>query len=424
VAISGRPEPRRRVLALARSYPSSVLPTLGLWTERPLREVARTCDLRVVSPVPYCPPLPGWPRLRQYTRFREIDRLESRNGFPVYHPRFVVGPGQSLHALEAGAYELGVRRLVDGIRREFPFDLIHAHFIYPDGVVAHRLARRYGVPFVVTDQAPWWPWLEQRGVRRAAIPAARAAACLTVVSEYVAETVRHYLGDDEKILVIPNGVFGDDFSLPQPWETRDPDQILFVGLINYNKGIDVLLEAMRRVAAARPRSRLVLAGGSFYRNTRLQEEELRRRAADMAFGETVQFLGPLPPEEISRLMRTSAVLVLPSRAETFGAVLVEALACGTPVVASRSGGPEDIVTSAVGRLVPTGDPPALGDALIDVLSRPENFPQRRLREYALRRFDWRQIAGSYVKVYRAALENRPPVLGGLPDPSAILEVAQ
>src|SRR5262249_10768167 len=209
--------------------------------------------------------------------------------------------------------------------RRRPFDLIHAHYIYPDGVVARRLSQRYEVPYGVTDQAPWRPWLDRRSVRRAAIPAARDAASLTVVSRYLRDTVFHYLGSEVDVRVIPNGVDGDEFSLPRPGEHRDQDQILFVGWVNYNKGIDVLLDSMIKVRQSLPDARLVLAGGSVYRNTWLQEQELRARAAQLDLGVCVEFLGPQDPEEVARLMRTSAVLVLPSRAETFGAVLVEAL---------------------------------------------------------------------------------------------------
>ena len=74
------------------------------------------------------------------------------------------------------------------IREDFPFDLIHAHFIYPEGVVAARLAERYGVPFVVTEHAPWTGWLEQRGIGRQAVPAARAASAVMPVSSSVLRT--------------------------------------------------------------------------------------------------------------------------------------------------------------------------------------------------------------------------------------------
>jgi glycosyltransferase involved in cell wall biosynthesis len=320
----------------------------------------------------------------------------------VYHPRFAIAPASTLPCLEHRSYERAVRPLADRLREEFPFDIIHAHFIYPDGVVASRLADRYGVPFVVTDQAPWYPWLERNCIREAALPAARAAARLVCVSEFLRETIRRYIGDSTPVEVIPNGVEADAFSLASASE-RVPDQIAYVGLVNFNKGIDLLLQAMVYVAERHDRARLVLVGGSYYRTTKLQEERLKRLSRDLGLAERVEFVGRRPPAEVSRYMRQSSVVVLPSRVETFGAVLIEALASGTPVVATASGGPQEIVTDAVGRLVPTEDADALARALLDVLNARDRFDPERLREFALSRYSWSSIADRYLALYRSVL---------------------
>jgi glycosyltransferase involved in cell wall biosynthesis len=390
------------VLVLARSYPNDVFPSLGLWTERPtvlLHEEGS--DMHVVSPVPYCPPLPSVGPLRQYARFRTIAPRETRNGVDVLHPRFLVGPGTTLYATEASAYYRGVVGEADRLHAQRPFDVIHAHFIYPDGAAAHRLAARWGVPFVVTEHAPWTGWLDRRGVARAALPAAHAASTIMAVSSSVERTIRTYAGDGPRVDVVPVGVDADRFrpsSVP-----RAPDRILFVGFVNYTKGVDVLLDAMAILRDRGDPGRLTLVGGSFYRNTRRQEESLRRRAAQLALGDRVTFAGRLPHDEVARLMAESAVVVLPSRAESFGAVLVEALACGTPVVATRCGGPEDIVVPAVGELVPVGDARALADALTSVLSGTRTFSPAALRAHAVARFSWDRAVEGIRAVYAQAI---------------------
>jgi glycosyltransferase involved in cell wall biosynthesis len=391
-----------RVLVLARSYPNDVFPTLGLWTEQPTVRLAERCDMRVVSPVPWCPPLPPLSRLEQYARFRRVPVHDRRSGVEIAHPRFVVGPGRSLYPFEARAYAAGIERTVARIHATFPFDLVHAHFIYPEGVVAARVARRYDVPFVVTEHAPWTRWLDQLGIARQAVPAARAAAMIMPVSTSVLGTIRAYAGESARATVVPVGVDEDLFTLGDE-SARRADQILYVGLINFNKGIDILLAAMARLAAQGAPGRLLLAGGSFYRNTRLQEERLREQAAALGLGDRVTFLGRLLPAEVARLMAASAVVVLPSRAESFGAVLVEALASGTPVVATRCGGPEDIVQDGVGELVPVEDPVALADALRRVLADPGRYDRRRLRRFALERFGWDAIVDRVHDVYREAV---------------------
>jgi teichuronic acid biosynthesis glycosyltransferase TuaC len=390
-----------RVLHLARAYPNNVIDTLGTWTAGLVRELARHCDVRVISPTPYCPPLPHRGPLRQYTRFRSVLKDERRDGIDVFHPPFVIGPGQRFACLEHHAYEFAVRGLAERLHRTAPFDLIHAHFIYPDGVVASRLAKRWGVPFVVTDQAPWEPWLDRRCIRSAAVPAARAAAHLVCVSEFLRSTIRHYLGESADVEVIPNGVDPDAFPLG-PAAERAGRQIAYVGLINFNKGIDVLLEAMKLVAEEDADAHLVLVGGSYYRNTHLQEERLRHRASELGLDDRVTFAGRRRPQEVARVMRQSAVLTLPSRAETFGSVLIEALASGTPVVASASGGPQEVVDDSVGRIVPVGDAPRLAEALLEVLAKPERYPHERLRAYALERYAWPSVAERYLHLYRRA----------------------
>lgn len=391
-----------RVLTLARSYPSRVFPELGLWTERPTKLIAEICDVHVISPVPYCPPLPQRGPLREFARFRSIVREESRDGVEVHRPRFVVGPGSTLYRFEARAYFRGVVAVAERIHAESPVDLVHAHFIYPDGVTGHELARRWGVPLIVTEHAPWSQWLERPGVRSPSLAAAEYATRIIAVSTYVRDSIAEYIGDIPGIDVIPNGVDGSVYR-PNQASARDDDRILYVGVINFNKGIDILLEAMPEILRRRPNARVELVGGGFYRDTRRQQEELKVHASALGLGDRFAFVGHQPPHEVARRMAESAVLVLPSRAESFGSVLIEALACGTPVVATRCGGPEDIVDDSVGELVPKEDSAALADALVRVMERRDEYAPQTLRDEALRRFGWDVVVRRTLDVYQQVM---------------------
>src|SRR6185503_11663756 len=118
----------------------------------------------------------------------------------------------------------------------------HAHFTYPDGVVAAHLARRYDVPLVITEHNPWTPWMnDYPSVGRRAVRAAKQSACHIVVSDYVRRTVEEFTGNTGNLAVIPCGVDESEFLLRARDQARDPNQILFVGAIRPVKGVDILL---------------------------------------------------------------------------------------------------------------------------------------------------------------------------------------
>lgn len=391
-----------RVLVLSRNYPNNVLPRLGLWVKRLLHHCSEECELKVVSPVPYFPPIKGFER---YGRFRKVVNHSSEDGVEVFHPRFFVGPGMSLYSSEALSYYMGIRSTADKLHKKSNFDLIHANFIYPDGVAAAMLASRYKIPLIVTEHAFWRPnWIDKfRLVRWQALWAAKNCRFLVAVSNCLKDTIVHFTGEPEKVRVIPVGVDGSIFTMNESADKVNKNQILFIGFINFNKGIDILLKAFSRVLVGKPDAKLIMVGGSFYTNTMKQESQLRQMARELGLEGRVEFAGIKSPDEVARYMRESSLLVLPSLRETFGAVLVEALACGTPVVATRCGGPEDIIDDSVGFLVPKEDEIALASAIERVLDQRHNYDPVALRNYALERFDWSVVAKKNIHLYQEAL---------------------
>jgi glycosyltransferase involved in cell wall biosynthesis len=169
--------------------------------------------------------------------------------------------------------------------------------------------------------------------------------------------------------------------------------------------VDVLLEAFALLRRRGVEVRLALAGDPYYRAYEREAQRLRELAETLGVAEFIDMLGGQPPADVARLMAESAVVVLPSRRESFGAVLIEALACGTPVVATRCGGPEEIVTPDVGKLVPTEDPPALAAALLDVLEHAEAYDPQALRRYALTRFGPATVGQQIATRYDAAFSS-------------------
>ncbi len=358
------------------------MPALGIWVERIVQVSTALVDPTVIAPVPYVPP--GIP-VDTLARYRRIERQRD-DGFAVYYPRIPVPPGRLLHAYEARLAYPVVRRVADALHRVRPFDLIHAHFIYPEAVMGERLARRYGIPVLCTEHAAWLPWLDTYPqVRRQVLRALPQLAVVTAPSEAARRSIVAVAGAQVGTMMLPDMVDEEVFTTRNPGRW-DPDQILFVGAVRRVKGLDVLVRALALLLPRRPSLRLTVVGEPFLPEWRRDERQLRRLVDALGLRPHVHFAGLASPAEVAATMRRSALLVVPARRESFSAVAAEALACGTPVVATRCGGPEDIVTSDTGRLVAVDDPEALATGIENVLAARSSFDPEVLRRSAVSRF--------------------------------------
>lgn len=403
------PGRKLKVLVLSRNYPNTNFPLLGIWVENLVRHSARFWETKVVSPVPYCPPLA---RGDYFRRFREIERHRLSEDVEVFYPRFLLPPSHRLHGIESISYYLAVVRLIDRLRKTFHFDLIHAHFTFPDGCVAAKLGKRYGVPVIITEQASWHPWMENfKLVRRQAMWAARQAAFHIAISNALRSSIARFTGDSARLRIIPDGVDGSVFTLPKNDVRLLSNQILFVGNIRPVKGVDLLIKSMQILARRRPDVKLVIVGGSFYKNYKIEYDRLREMVIKFDLESQIEFVGERSNAELLRYLQESALLVLPSRRESLGTVLIEALACGTPVVATRCGGPEDIVTDDVGVLVPTEDPDALARGIEHVLDTRSTYDPAKLRAHALEKFGLDSVNQRVAELYAHALEGRVETRG-------------
>ena len=391
-----------RILYLTRNYPNNVFDTNGLWVEGLVRAMRGMCDVRVIAPVPYFPPLVP---IESYARYRKILHRQNINGVDVCRPRFLAPPGYFLHSHIGKLLYFSIIKRVDGFRQEFPFDLIHAQFSYPEGYVAARLCERYQIPLVITEHASWDPWMRQYPlVRTQAVWATHISSALISGSSYLSNTISRFLDDPEKIVSVPIGVDTRLFKIAENNDQRDLTRIVYVGRIHPTKGVDVLFRAMKVLLERNIDISLTLIGGDLgFRDFMKQENKLRDLAGELGLLEKLNFPGSQPPEKVAEYMQQSALLVLPSRRESFGAVLIEALACGIPVVATRSGGPEDFINNDVGVLVEKENPEALADGIQQVLSRLDRYSPEELSRYVHDGYSWEKIAARTNDIYRRAL---------------------
>jgi len=300
-------------------------------------------------------------------------------------------------------------------------DVVHTHTWYV-GLGGMLVQAIHDVPLVVTlhSMEPLRPWkADQLGTGYAVsswaerLAVERAERVIAVSAQMRGDILAHFRVDPDRVVVIHNGVDAEAFRRTERREAlarhgvREP-YVLFVGRISEQKGIFPLLEAARGLPED---VSLVLCASS--PDT---PELLARLEAAVAGRPRVRWINAmLPVPEVVELYSHAAVFVCPSIYEPFGLINLEAMACGTPVVASRVGGiPEVVVDGETGWLVPPGDEAALAQALRDALGDPARA--RRMGEAGRRRveahFSWDRIADRTLAVYRDAIAAKAAARGG------------
>lgn len=387
---------------LSHMYPSAISRTAGIFVhEQALALRARGHDVRVVSPTGWAPPV--HPRWRDH---RAVPGQDVVQGIPVLYPRMLSLPGARLGRRNCEAMLAAVGRSLRRVHERWPFDVIHAHMVVPDGWVAARVGARLGVPAVATAHRADVLDVPSRGeadARRVG-QAVGMVDQLCAVSHVVAGAARE-LGEPRRpIVVVPNGA---DTERCQPWPREQMRTefglpageriVTYVGKLVPRKGVDILIEAMD-LLARRPEGApfLAAAGAGEMR------EPLERRAAELGIADRVRFVGKVEHDRVGRWMAAGDVFVLPSYSEGLPTVVCEAMNCGVPVVATAvDGTPEIVRDGETGLLVPAGDAAALADALARVLDDPATA--ERMSREALRvgraEYTWAANAATMERIY-------------------------
>ncbi|WP_263840134.1 glycosyltransferase [Salinibacter sp.] len=276
-------------------------------------------------------------------------------------------------------------------------DLIHAHSTVWGGVAAQELSNMYDIPYVITEHSTAF----QRGkIDEWQKPYIRTscedADAVWAVSTSLKQELDTYVGKSN-IGVIPNMVDTNSFRLPPQERPNSPFAFLSVGGLTRRKGLDILLRAFQKVKVRHSDIRLDIVGDG------PRQESLKRLANILDIQTSVHFHGQLPKEGVRNMMWQSNALVSTSYTETFGVVLIEAIATGIPVIATESGGPQDIITDKVGQLVNVGDVVSVCKAMEDVMASVKNssiYNKNYIRQYAVDNYGKKEISKRITKKYR------------------------
>lgn len=353
-----------RVLAFSNLFPSAARPAFGTFNRETFLALSKYSDVRVVAPVP------AWQMLK---RPRDIlsPARETQTGLDATFLPFFSVPGATW--LHAGGMAASLLPAMTRLRADFPWDAIVAAWAYPDAAAAAVFARRWRTPLLTValgtdlNVVPGY-----RGVGRQVRWTLARSARVVTVSRALGDRAIELGARPERVVIQHNAVDGEAFRIRDRAEVRralglEPGRptIGYFGHHREIKGTDVLIEAMDHLVRrlGRADALLLLVGQGDI------TEKIKARVEALGLGENIRFCGVKPHAEIPAWMSALDVFCLPSRQEGCPNVVLEALASGRPVVASRVGGVPEILGERTGILVPPEDPPALAAALRDALDR-------------------------------------------------------
>lgn len=375
-----------RVLVFSTLYPNAAQPNHGVFVENRLRHTLELggIEATVLAPVPYFPI--GHPVFGRYATFARVPRRETRHGLEVLHPRYPVIPKIGVGWTPRFLFRCGLRAARALQAAGQTFDVIDAHYFYPDGVAAARLGQALKLPVVITGRGTDLTLIPETPSLRAQIHwAAQEASASITVCEDLRRKLLGLGAPEARTLVLRNGVDLTRFAPVDRQAARaalgvEGFVLLSVGSLIPRKGHELTIEALTRHTDCT----LLIAGHGPMR------AELEAVAHRLGVADRVRFLGEIPHADLPRVYTAADVMVLASSREGWANVLLESMACGTPVLATDVNGAREIVRSpAAGLLVRNRTAAALAGVLEKLRG---NMPAREATRRYSEGFGWEEIA--------------------------------
>jgi len=329
----------------------------------------------------------------RYAAYANAPTIEKRHDIEIRHPRFPAIPKIGMTLSPFLLYRW-VRPIIGQLQADgYDFDLIDAHYFYPDGVAAAMLGRRFNRPVVITGRGS-----DINVIARYSIPgklirwAARQASGVIAVSEGLANAMSDLGIDRQKIRVLRNGV---DLKMFRPGNRTEYQQLfgvespvlLSAGNLIPLKGHDLVIRALERL----PGFRLIIVGAG------PEEKRLRNLARELGLTDRINFLGGVLHEDMCAIYNAADALVLASESEGWPNVLLESMACGTPVISSEvSGAREAVSAAAAGLICPERSAKGLAASIMELF---ESLPDRNATRKYAEKFSWDKTTAGQLDLF-------------------------
>ncbi|PCI48668.1 MAG: hypothetical protein COB49_05800 [Alphaproteobacteria bacterium] len=378
-----------RVLTFTSLYPNKIQPQHGIFVKQRMDYFDRIegTSRKVIAPVQYFPLL-GRNKNSRFRQYNQIPQAEQQGDIPLYHPRYMTIPGTNLINVANAMMKAADRILPEIYGTAETFDLIDGHYLYPDGVAACLLAKKYAKPLILTARGSDINfWMEQEAHKKDILQAIDYAHKVICVSQALKERlIRHGVPKD-KLIVIMNGVNRTIFKAQ---DKNKGEYLLTVGNLVPLKGHEYILRSLTEL----PGEMLTIIGAGEL------DTPLRQLAKELNISDRVSFLSHIPHKELPACYAKAKCTILMSSMEGMPNVILESLACGTPVIATNVGGIPEVVTKDNGILLTERTSEALTEALKTALHR--SWDRQQISE-AMNYLDWNDTARKLHDCFKSAL---------------------
>ena len=396
-----------RLLTFSTLFPHAARPNHGIFVENRLRHLLASgqASSTVLAPVPWFPS--RWQGFGDWALNAAAPAAELRHGISIHHPRFPVIPKLGMAAAPWLLYRAMLPRLARLLASGQRFDLIDAHYIYPDGVAATWLGRRFGLPVVMTARGTDVNLIPRyRRPRRMIETAIRDAAALIAVSAALKAALVELGAPEDKVTVLRNGVETELFRPPGDRAAARAalgltgPTLISVGALIERKGHHRTIEAMLRL----PGFTLMIVGEG------PERPRLAGLIAQCDLGQRVRLLGTRPHRALPQLYGAADASVLASSREGWANVLLESMACGTPVIAADIwGNPEVVRAPAAGLIYQPNTPDAIAAAVVQLFAA---LPERAATRAYAEPFSWDDTTAGQLALFRRVIgESRSAPVG-------------
>ena len=355
------------ILVFSSLFPSDARRNAGLFVRERTFRFREFANITVVSPVPW---FPGQKLIQIFVPgYRPMPaKVENQDGVDVYFPRFLSFP-LLFKNKDSSLLRKSVEKFIDKLVRERKINLIDAHFSYPDGHAASIIAKKLDIPCTITMRGTELP--HSLDVKKLALlkEAWEFSSHIIAVSQSLKDIATSNDVNSDKVTVVGNGIDTYKFTPLNKHEARQrlnlPTQapvLITVGGLVYRKGFHRVIACLPKLRQDYPDIRYLIVGGSSLEGN--IENELQQQVSQLGLQDNVIFCGPKKPEELNVYLSAATLFVLSTANEGWANVLLEALACETPVIATDVGGNKEVINnSELGTIMPFGNETALMEAI-------------------------------------------------------------